>query len=128
MTVGISIANVANPVLNWLRGVAPPSVSGLHVKLHIGDPGAAGTANPSAVTARRQAVMNAAAGGSMSLSTAPSAWSMTAVETISHISVWDDPSAGNFLFSAELTAARSVVSGDTLTLTTLVVGHTPLAA
>lgn len=128
MAVGISTPNVANPVLDWLRGVTPPTVDELAVKLHTGDPGAAGTSNPSAVTTRMIATMNAASGGSISLNTISGSWSMTATETVSHISVWDDETAGVFLFSAALITPRNVVSGDTLTLTTLTVGHTPLAS
>lgn len=128
MPVGISVTNVANDMLDWLRGVAPPSVASLNVKLHTGDPGAAGAGNPSAVTTRMVITMNAASGGSMSLLSVSGSWAMTATETVSHISVWDDVSAGNFLFSAALTTPRNVVSGDTLTLVTLVVSHTPLAA
>lgn len=128
MTVGISITNVANPVLDWLRGVAPAAVPGLYIKLHTGDPGANGTANASAVTARVQATMNAASGGSMTLNTVSGSWTMTAPETISHISVHDDATAGNFRFSALLTTSRNVVSGDTLTMTTLTVSNSPLAA
>jgi hypothetical protein len=128
MAVGISTPNVANPMLDWLRGVTPPTISGLYVKLHTGDPGAAGTSAASAVTARMQATMNAASGGTISLNTISGSWAMTATETISHISVWDASTGGNFLFSAALITPRNVVSGDTLTLTTLTVGHTPLAA
>lgn len=129
MPTGISTTNVANPVLNWLRGTAPSAVAGLYVKLHTGQPGAAGTANASAVTARRQVTMNAASGGAITLaSVTGGAWAMTATETISHISVHSDPTAGSFLFSADLTTPRSVVNGDTLTLITLSVSHTPLAS
>ncbi|MBF6138107.1 hypothetical protein IU501_34630 [Nocardia otitidiscaviarum] len=128
MATGISVANVANRALNWLRGVAPPSVPGLYVQLHLGDPGAAGTANPSAVTARVQATENAASGGSMTLASVSGPWAMTATETISHISVHDAASGGNFLFSAALVTPRNVVNGDTVTLTTLTVANTPLAA
>lgn len=128
MTVGISVPNVANDVLDWLRGVAPPTIAGLHVQLNTGDPGAAGTDNPSAVTSREQATMNAASGGSMTLASASGSWAMTTSETISHISVWDAATAGNFLFSAILNTPRTVASGDTITLTALTVSHTPLAA
>lgn len=128
MSTGISATNVADTVLNWLRGVAPPAVGGLYIKLHIGDPGAAGTANPSVVTTRRAATMNAASGGSMSLSAMSGSWAMTGAETISHISVHDASTGGNFLFSAALITPRSVVNGDTLTMTTLTVGNSPLAA
>lgn len=128
MATGISTANVANPTLDWLRGVAPSSVPGLYVKLHIGDPGASGTANASAVTTRRQATMNAASGGSITLSAISGSWAMTATETITHISVHDDATSGNFRWSVALTTARSVVNGDTLVLTALSLNQSPLAA
>lgn len=128
MPVGISVTNVANDVLDWLRGVAPPTVAGLYVKLYIGDPGATGAVNASVVTVRRQATMNAAAGGAMSLNTMSGSYAMTATESITHIAVFDDPTAGNFLFSAALNTPRNVVSGDTLVMTTLNVSNTPLAA
>lgn len=128
MTVGVSAVNVANEVLDWLRGVAPAAVAGMYVKLHTGDPGAAGASNASVVTTRRQATMNAAAGGSMTLASMSGSWAMTGTETITHISVHDAATGGNFLFSGALSTPRSVVNGDTLTMTSLVVGNTPLAA
>lgn len=126
MATGISVA-LANTVLNFLRGVTPTPPAGLFVKLHTGDPGAAGTANSSVVTTRREATMNAASGGSMTLSAMSGSWAMTATETITHISVWDAASGGAFQFSAVLNTPRSVVNGDTLTMTTLVVGNSPIA-
>lgn len=128
MPVGVSAANVANQVLNWLRGGTPPTVGGLFVKLHKDDPGASGTANGSVVTTRRQATMNPASGGAMTLLSMSGSWAMTAAETITHISVHDAASGGNFLFSTALNTPRSVVNGDTITMTTLVVGNTPIAA
>lgn len=128
MTLGISTVNVANVILNFIRGVAPTAIPGLYVKLHLGDPGGSGTANPSAVTTRRQATMNAASGGSISLASTSGSYAMTASETISHISVHSDPTAGNFLWSAAATTPRVVVSGDTITLTALTLGNSPLAA
>lgn len=128
MAEGISVTNVADNVLDWLRGVAPPSVPGLYVKLYIGDPGATGAANASVVTTREQATMNAASGGAMSLNAMSGSYAMTATESITHIGVFDDPTAGNFLFSAALNTPRNVVNGDTLVMTTLNVSNTPLAA
>ena len=128
MTVGISAANLATKWLNMLRATAFTAPAGTFVELHIGDPGAAGTANPSAVTTRSSATFNASAGGSaLSLSNTPT-WSMTATETITHIAVWDASSAGNFLFSAALNTSKSVNNGDTLNLTTLGFSMTPQAA
>ena len=128
MTVGLHTVNIANKNLDWLRGVSPGTIAGLHIKLHVGDPGAAGTANPSATTTRRQATMNAAASGQITLSAMSGNYAMTASETISHFSVWDDATAGNFLFSGTWTVARVVVNGDTIVVQTFVVSNTPLAA
>lgn len=129
MTAGIHTANVANAVLNWLRGGAAPSaIAGNFVQLHIGDPGAAGTANPSALTTRVAVTMNAASGGAITMASVAGSWTMTASETISHISVWSASTSGLFLYSIQISASRSVLSGDTITLTSLNVSNTPLAA
>ena len=98
-----------------------------YIKLHTADPGAAGTTAPSAVTTRASATFSAASAGAIALSNSPS-FTMTTTETITHISVWDASSAGNFLWSAALTTSKSVVNTDTLTFTTLGVSLTPIAA
>lgn len=126
MTVGLSTTNVANGWLDGLRNSAF-QIAATYVKLHTGDPGSAGTSNASAVTTRSQATFSAASGGAIALSNSPN-WTMTSTETISHISVWTASSAGNFLFSAALTVSKNVVNTDTLTLTSLGVSLTPLAA
>lgn len=128
MTVGISTVAVADRMLDWLRGTAPATIAGLYLKLHTGDPGAAGTANASAVTTRPQITMAAASGGAMSLSSASGSYTMTATETITHVSVWDASTAGTFLMSMALTTSRSVVNGDVLTINSVTISHTPLAA
>lgn len=129
MTVGIATSNLANKVLDHLRGgTAWSQPAGLYVKLHLGDPGASAASNPSAVTTRSQATFAAASAGAIALTGTNPSWSMTATETISHLSVWDASSAGNFLWSVALSATKAVVSGDTLTLTSLGFSLTPLAA
>lgn len=131
MTVGLSTVNLANAWLNVLRGggngVTFTADATENIKLHIGDPGSAGTANPSAVTTRQAATFGAAASGALALSNSP-AFSMTATETISHISVWSDISAGTFRWSAALTTPKAVVNTDTLTFTAVGISLTPLAA
>lgn len=118
MTVGLSTANLANKILDHLRGgTAWTQPSGLYVKLHLGDPGANGTANPSTVATRSQVTFAAASSGAIALTGTNPSWSMTATESVSHISVWDASSNGNFLWSAALSVTKSVQSGDTLTLT-----------
>lgn len=128
MTAGLSSANLVTRWLNMLRATAFTAPAATWVELHIGDPGAAGTANPSAVTTRSQATLNASSGGSaLSLSNTPT-WSMTATETISHIAVFDASSGGNFLFSIALSVSRAVNNGDTLNQASLSLGLAPQAA
>jgi hypothetical protein len=88
MTVGLATTTLANNWLNMLRAVAFTAPAGTFIKLHTADPGVAGATAPSAVTTRVAATFSAAATGAIALSNAP-AFSMTATETISHISIWD---------------------------------------
>lgn len=127
MTVGASTVNLANAVLNILRGTTFTGIATPFLELHIGDPGAAGTANPSAVTTRQAITWSAASSGAIVLSNTPS-FAMTASETISHVAIWSASSAGTFYYSAALTTPRAVVNTDTLNFTTLGVTITPLAA
>lgn len=129
MTVGLSAANTANKLLETIGRTGTTFTAGvLYVKLHTGDPGATAASNASAVTTRYAATFSAASAGSMALSSMGGTWSMTATETISHISLWDNSTAGNFLWSVALTASKSVVSGDTLSLTSLTLAFSPIAA
>jgi len=125
MTVGI-ITAVANGLLNTFRGTAYTAPAGTYVKLHTADPGAAGTNAASAVTTRQQATFTASTVGSLVLSNTPT-FSMTATETITHISVWDASTAGNILWTAALTTSKAVVNTDTLTFSGITFSLTPLA-
>lgn len=134
MTVGLSTANTANAWLNVLRGnsagttFTAPAVQA--AKLHTGDPGSAGANNAAAGDTTRKALAFAAASaGSISLSSTPSSWTNGGTsETLTHISVWDSTTAGNFQYSAALTASQAWATGNTFTLTSLSVSLTPLAA
>lgn len=128
MAVGLGTTTLANNWLNMLRGTAFTAPSGTYVRLHVGDPGSAGTANGSAVTTRSQLTLAAASGGAVALTGTQPSWSMTTSETVSYISVWDASTAGNFLWSAQLAVAKTVANGDTLTLTTCGLSLSPLAA
>jgi hypothetical protein len=129
MTVGLSAANLANQWLNMLGGTAFTAPAAFYVKLHTADPGASGATAASAETTRKAVTFSAASAGSKSMSGTVSwtSWSAGS-ETISHVSFWDASTAGNFLGSAALTASKSVANGDTLTLSTLTVALTPIAA
>jgi hypothetical protein len=131
VTVGLSAANLANKWLDMLAGTAFTAPAASAVKLHTGDPGAAGTSNNSAETTRKSLTWSAAAAGSKAITTTLPTWVWAAgTETISHISVWDSVTtgAGNFLFSVALTVAKTPTNGDTLNLATLTIAHTPIAA
>lgn len=134
MAAGLSAVNTANAWLNVLRGTSAATftaVTTLFVQLHTGDPGASGTANVSSVTTRPALNFGAASAGSQSaIATLPSwaTWAGTNGEVVTHISVWGASSAGTFYYSAQLTASKTVNTGDTLNLTSLTVALTPIAA
>jgi hypothetical protein len=131
VTTGLATAAVANGLLNALRagGTTLTVVAGTYVKLHVGDPGAAGANNPAAGSTTRVAVTQAAAaGGSIVMNGTPPAWTNAGTsETLTHISVWDAASAGNFLYSAVLATPATWVSGNISTLGSLGVTIAPLA-
>lgn len=130
MTVGLHAANLANEWLDMLANSAFAEKANTYVKLHTGDPGSAGTSNASANTTRVVISWAAASGGSKAIQATLPAWASWASgsETISHISVWDNLTAGNFLYSVTLTASRAVVNGDSLTLSSHTIAFTPIAA
>lgn len=126
MTVGLSTTH-AHAYLNVLRNTAYSGITTVTVKLHTGDPGAAGTANASGETTQKTVTWNAPSAGSMTLSSSVSWTSWSAgTETVSHLSIWDNQVT--FLRSASLTASKTVNDGDTLTLNTLTLSVTPIAA
>jgi hypothetical protein len=130
MTVGLHTANLANKWLDMLGGTAFTAPATTAMKLHTGDPGSAGTANTSAETTRKALTWSAASAGSKAITTTLPSWAAWSAgsETISHVSVWDSTTAGNFLYSFALTASKSVTNGDTLNITSHSVSLTPLAA
>lgn len=130
MAVGLSAANVANKLLAVLGQTGTTfTAENMKVQIHTADPGSAGTTAVSAGNATKQTLTfgTAPSGGSMSITASPTAWSMTATETITHISLWGATS-GNFLWSIALSSSKSVVSGDSLQLTSLTLALTPIAA
>lgn len=115
MTVGLK-ASVAQAILDaLLNATAYTGPATLFAQLHIADPGAAGTANIAANSTRQAIGFGAAASGSISNDVAPTWTSVPASEDYSHISVWDASTAGNFLFSAVITA-NPVTAGDNFSI------------
>jgi hypothetical protein len=128
MVVGLA-SGAANSILNVYRNTAYAAVATPFVQLHTADPGAAGTTAVSVGSTTRNAITwNAPSAGSMTLLSL-SAWTNGGTsETISHVSFWTASSAGTFLQSAALTVAQAWVSTNTLTLTTVTLSYTPIAA
>lgn len=119
MTVGPS-ASLANSLLDAIGNATAFSVpGGVFVQLHVGDPGAAGTANKDTNNLVRKAVsFGAAAAGSMANDVAIT-WAGVATNDPTddtHYSLWDNVTdgAGTFLYSGVITA-NPVSDGDTLT-------------
>lgn len=130
MTVGLHTVNLANEWLDMLGASAFTAPANTYVKLHTGDPGSAGTANASANTTRVVLAWAAASAGSKSIQATLPQWASWASgsETISHISVWDNISAGVVLYTFALTTPKAITNGDTLTLTAHTFSLTPLMA
>jgi hypothetical protein len=130
VTLGISSANIATGWLNSLRGTNFTAPVAAYVKLHTADPGAAGATAAAVGSATRVVVTYAApSGNAIALTGTAPVWTNGGTsETLTHISVWDAITAGNFDYSAALTASQAWASGNTFTLTSLSVSLSPIAA
>lgn len=130
MTVGISQANLAAPWLNVLKNTAASAIPLIAIKLHTGDPGASGTANAAAGdTTRKTVTWGSVSGGTLAMTAMSGSWTNGGTsETLADISAWDSTTAGNFIFSAALTAPQAWASGNTFSLTSLSFALTPIAA
>jgi uncharacterized membrane protein YgdD (TMEM256/DUF423 family) len=102
-----------NTVANGTLGLP---IAAVWVQLHIGDPGAAGTANTATETTRKQATFGTAAAGGAISNTAQLQWtSIAGSEDATHYSAWTASTAGTFLFSGTITA-NAYTAGDTYTV------------
>lgn len=126
MTVGIT-ATQAAAFLNVYRNTAASAIATVHVQLHTGDPGAAGTSAVANASTRNAITWNAPSGGSMTLLSL-SNFTGTASETITHVSLWTASTSGTFLQSFALTASQAIILGSILSFTTFTVAFSPIAA
>jgi hypothetical protein len=120
---------VAEAIANgWLDGTFATATC--WAKLHTGDPGAAGaTAAAAGDTTRKQCTMAAASGGAKAMTGTAGPWTNAGTsETITDISLWTASTAGTFNLSGQLSASQEWVSTNTLTLNTLSISITPIAA
>ncbi len=118
MTTGVSTT-----VLNaWLDGLGNAAnwtaPAAFWCKLHLGDPGANGTANPAANTTRKQASFAAATGATITTDADIDWTNVPNAETYAYASFWDASVAGTFFASGILTVPRTVAVGDNFTIAT----------
>lgn len=105
---------VANSWLDAVARAVSYSEAEFWVKLHLGDPGAAGTSNPAVETTRKQATFGSAAASRAISNTAAVEWLLVSTtETYTHVSFWDASTGGNFLGSDDLSSPAAVTAGDT---------------
>lgn len=111
MAVGFS-ATVANAFLDAVCRNVSYANANVYIKLHVGDPGAAGTSNPAGNTTRQQATFATPASGGLISNTAAILWTnVSTSEDYTHFSAWTASSGGTFLFSGTVTA-NAVGAGD----------------
>lgn len=107
-----------NEIADWLgANGAPSSVANVYVKLHLGAPGEDGTANAAVETTRQEATFNAASGGAVALTATVTWTNVSTTETYSHISLWDNATAGNCLATGALSATAAMTAGDDFQIT-----------
>jgi hypothetical protein len=130
MTVGLAVGQ-ANAILDALcTSAAYSDPAAFCVKLHIGDPGVAGTSNAAAETTRQAVTCSAASGGATTNSVDIVWTAVSTTETYSHVSFWSATSGGTFLGSDDLAVARAVTALDNFTIAAgdLDIAFTPIAA
>ena len=101
MAVGHSAAEAAKIVKTGTN----VALDGSFIKLHLGDPGAAGATLPSTETLRKAITLGVVTNGVVTNSVAILWTSIAGTEDSSHFSLWTAVTAGTFLFSGTITAA-----------------------
>lgn len=114
MATGLS-AYTADKFLDALGNNTSFAVTTVYVKLHVGDPGANGTANPATETTRKSVSFAAASGGAIASDASVSWTNIAGSEDATHFTAWDSETTGNFLFSGLITG-NPYTAGDTLTI------------
>jgi len=105
---------VKNQMLDGLCRNTAFQIAAVHVQLHTGSPGSAGTSNVASNTTRKQATFGtAAASGAISNTVAVEWDDVPATETYTHASLWSASTGGTFLGSDDLSSQAVMTAGDT---------------
>jgi len=111
MATGLAAAT-CTAILDAIGNAVPFSFSAVWIKLHVGDPGAAGTANAAVETDRQQASFGAASGVTLTNDAVLTWLAVAAIEDFTHFSAWTASTAGTFEFSGLITANAVQVDDD----------------
>jgi len=108
-------AYLGNAWMDALGNNTSFTVAQVYVKLHVGDPGAAGTANAATETTRKAVSFGAASAGALASDADVSWTNIAGSQDANHFTAWDNLTAGNFLFSGSIVAG-AYTAGDTYTI------------
>lgn len=112
MTVGIAVGQANSMLDAYVRNVSYSGNAAVWVKLHVGDPGAAGTSNAAGETTRKQATFGTGAAAGTIANTVALSWTnVSTSEDYTHFSLWTASTAGTFLGSGTMTS-NAVGAGD----------------
>ena len=114
MAVGLS-NYLCNSFLNALGNNTSYAVTQVYIKLHVGDPGSAATANAATETTRKSVSFAAASAGAIASDAEISWTNISGSQDATHFSSWDSLTTGNFLFSGTITG-NAYTAGDTYTI------------
>ncbi len=104
-----------NSMLTAIVGGTAYSNPAVWGQLHLGAPGAAGTANPAALTTRAQIVCATPAASRSIANTSLASWpAASTAETYSHWSFWTANAAGSFIGDDDMSSAAPVAVGENL--------------
>lgn len=111
----------AKATLDWVLGDAVTPPAQLFIQLHIGDPGADGTANPAVENTREEVTFGPSAtvstdGRAQTLTDSDVTWvTVAATESYSHISIWDAATVGVCWYKGAMVAPVAVAAGSNFT-------------
>lgn len=116
MATGLG-SGTANSILNEMCNAGSWTVpTSFWVKLHLGDPGAAGSTSPASNTTRQAASFSSANAGAITTSADVTWTSVSATESYSHVSFWDASTGGTLIATDNLEVTRGVTAGDNFTI------------
>lgn len=99
----------------WAGRTTYTANAAVYAKLHLGDPGSAGTSNAAAETTRQQVTFGSAAASGAISNTAAVEWTnVSTTETVTWLSFWTASSGGTFLGRDDLSSSAALTAGDTL--------------